>query len=1387
MGVNKNDLLSQFVHSTGDGGIDYLRLLKKNSLQKDSISGTGPYVAQVLRVEKFTLGSGESWLNDIKINLSYNNSKTTAPTPNPLDNKRWVRVYARITGDYLPGQPNIHAYIPMPTQLGSVSDLKNDHRSNTLITMHTAFLGSVENAELPTPGDFVWVDYLDKSNLLKPVFIEKILTSAGGQPCLDGTCAPPSLAYAPPKGPALNNPQNASVANTSVREPNTADPEFSKRPGDRPYELKVYEASDFTSYDEYLTGQYQGAFHITLSIMEIITFHFENAYPKDEITIKPNKNPGIAYPPQKLFNTQENRHHTGKAFDVEIYRNGEPIDKAIIWASLLKLIEAGKIPDGGVGFYQTNADKGPNAGMKTTFGTDALPSDWPHYDWDTSGNRPAKWLEGTIDDKEVVFSSTALGKWETASKWIQATKDGLNHMPPYCVEALMSPKTTVHPSLPTYEDALAAREEVERTKTHNTTKKNVVRLGLAVGISLATPLGTAAALAMTDLKLVLPPIPPLYTEGGFSGQFPTTLSVYPRGEIDVNQTTLPDGSTQYTPRINTCVGATGKGAKLVGPMSEEKLKLLNTAANLPPGFLIDQNVMSKAGKEKLKNVSIFVVHEVGAEVTPRAICLGRVKKIGKGGLKGVKYTTGAALAIKNMAEGNCGPRPNWNRDRKTEKNPFGLTYNDYAKVKAAWTKCVKKKKQQLEDYNKGIIRSRRVKDINTGKMKTVHDTPPSTEDRAKLAKETEKTIAGAKKISKKKLAEAKANVDAAQKARDKAVKERKSRYAAYKAAAAARKGTKGAARTAATKLMSTTKSAWKSATKNAAAARRALGRAKGKFRVAYRRQGKVGSAYKGGIRVRVAQGKEGESYWSPNKNVHFWSGRAGEIVVGSDWSRVLAHGNWSNPWSVGNENCTGWGGYVSTNKKRMTSYMKQGGKSIGSPTAFWGPVHPKRNKEFFLQLGIYGQGWHGGYGRVMPNQILMERQYQLTQWLASPFNPYSDIYTSFDPNFFPCTLNSKHSPFKTWGAIQGSLGKNAQTLIGQALTTRSGKLIRNEKSKKVKRQKSKYNKRINKLLRQQKHGVTDKETGEMLMIPNPAFANIAAKVQTNIDWYDIKEPLFCWGFFSPDRQLYGRKGRPHPGGWKKGLRRRGQKIKHEWQKGITAHTRWGPHTDGCIIEYYILGRVLGLNPDQAFYACVGAWCSSSSPTRGKSGVINPILAFPSKPALKHPPRQFTYFPDNEDADYISLGHAIWHGDPGFHTSRKGSQVANLYTPNQLAAMKKAGTTIKGTQFAADDNPLNWPIARGSLYDPKAKIPVVDGAGIDFEHKIPANRAHMDKKKRVKINGKWKYIYFYGEGQALPGPFASNSHFSAEPGTRASIIPNPVGWTTGLEFLKPAKN
>ena len=1347
MTYKSKDLIEQFNNSTGDDGIDFLRLLKRESLTNDAITGTGPYVAQVLRVEKFAVGEGDGWINNIRTNLSNDNINTTSKVPNPLDDKNWIRVYARITSDYLPGQPNIHSHIPMPKQLGSITDLKDDNRSNTLITMHTAFIGKVQNSSLPTPGDFIWVDYLDKSNLKKPVFIEKIVTAAGGVPCLDGTCAPPSLAYIPDKGASLNKVEKNENLNTpGSRQPETftSSRSIDNSTANKTYELKGYKAEDFTSYNDYIEGKYKGEFEVTLSIMEIITFHFQNMFPEDNITIKSNKNPGIAYPPRQYFNSKENRHHMGKAFDVEVYKNNKPIDKSIIWASIMKLIDAGKIPDGGVGFYQTNADKGPNSGISTTFGTDLPASDWPHYDWDIKNNRPEKWIEASLDNKDVIFSSTTFGKWAKASEWMQATLDGLTHMPPQCIDALISSSTNAHESLPTYLDALAARQQIEKDKTHNPSNKTLVKPGLGAALlgSFGTPLGNVVlkeALDGVSLEEASLVGPPSLTQGNvfIQGSWvdPRLFTEPPAGFEAVRD---DKGQISFKPVVNTCVGQVGnKKSKIKAKLTDEKLALLNTAANLPPGLLIDQNVMAKPGRRGLENVSIFVVHEVASEGTPRAICVKRKNNIAVSKIRGATYTTLEEKAEKELINAEV--------SRKV------------GKIKKGATREERIKHRQLRRKAKREIEKKR-KDSAASSTQTKAEPNPFATKEENWQREKRKKQEQLLKQQKAKAAEqykkSKQALDAAQKDLKKANKD-------YKNAKSTEKST---------------------IRKYIAEAKKAVKKAQRQLNRTIKYNEKIGTrTKKGAIRVRKDFSAKGLSRWNPSKTVHFWSGRAGEIVVGSDWSRKLAHANWSNNWSVGNENCVGWGGYVAVNKSRGKSYRAIGGKVIGKHNGFWGTVHPKNVEQLFLQLGISGEGWHGEYGRTMPNLIMMERQFQLTQWLGSDKNPYSDIYSGFDPNWFPCTLNSVVSPFKTWGAIRKNSGISEE-LVTQSLTIRRrGKdfTIPNRKLGK-KNYKKQYNRRINKLLRQQKAaGKIDLDFKE-------------PEVNTQVNWFDITAPLFCWGFFSPDHQKYGRKGSPRPGGWKKGLRSSTKvKAKYEWQRGITAHTRWGPHTDGCIIEYYILGRVLGMSPEDAFYACVGAWCSAGN--RDNKGVLNAALAY-KNPKLIIPPKRFTYFPDNKDADYVSLGKAIWKGNPRIHHKEISEKIITISdiqkSYNNLEKLKnnkdkknkKPKIIIKEINFedGNQENPLDWFMARGSLYDPKAKI-LIPGKNYEInEVQIPENRAHKETRpKRVVIGGKKRYVYLYGENAPLPGPFASKSHYTAEPGTRNSPIPGGEN----LDFLK----
>ena len=66
--------------------------------------------------------------------------------------------------------------------------------------------------------------------------------------------------------------------------------------------------------------------------------------------------------------------------------------------------------------------------------------------------------------------------------------------------------------------------------------------------------------------------------------------------------------------------------------------------------------------------------------------------------------------------------------------------------------------------------------------------------------------------------------------------------------------------------------------------------------------------------------------------------------------------------------------------------------------------------------------------------------------------------------------------------------------------------------------------------------------------------------------------------------------------------------------------------DGEFGEYYCLGRAKGLNPDDAYYATVGALCSMAGQGKNHTGF--------GKKATRHP-----------DSEYIQMGRDIMKGAP----------------------------------------------------------------------------------------------------------------------------------------------
>jgi hypothetical protein len=221
-----------------------------------------------------------------------------------------------------------------------------------------------------------------------------------------------------------------------------------------------------------------------------------------------------------------------------------------------------------------------------------------------------------------------------------------------------------------------------------------------------------------------------------------------------------------------------------------------------------------------------------------------------------------------------------------------------------------------------------------------------------------------------------------------------------------------------------------------------------------------------------------------------------------------------------------------------------------------------------------------------------------------------------------------------------------------------------------------------------------------------------------------------------------------------------------------------------MIEYYCLGRDLGLPPLAAFYACVGAYCSSAGVTDPKKAFKNPNLKNIKVTGKQRP--YYTYFPDDPAADYPGLGRAIWEGKASLRRS----------------ADSNYGTSVDDAPVGK--NPADWSVRVGSLYDPSAKIPIVQGKGNSAQivHKqIGPGRGYVspeDIQKMEKLIATMPAdpapesepkpgVQYYTKGEQLKqtlldmkisrGPFSSNSHFIANRGSRATTIPTD-GWSIG---------
>ena len=139
-------------------GVDFMDAIAnaaKRQFIPDALTGTGPYKAIVLRVEPNN-GKQEPG------NFLSNTFGSFFGDPPPM-----VRVKARI--------PEIHAALPVPTQLGSAN---GDHQQ--IIDLYPTFVAQDTSIEEPKPGDIVNVDFGNKNTYSDPIFLGPLLKPPAG-------------------------------------------------------------------------------------------------------------------------------------------------------------------------------------------------------------------------------------------------------------------------------------------------------------------------------------------------------------------------------------------------------------------------------------------------------------------------------------------------------------------------------------------------------------------------------------------------------------------------------------------------------------------------------------------------------------------------------------------------------------------------------------------------------------------------------------------------------------------------------------------------------------------------------------------------------------------------------------------------------------------------------------------------------------------------------------------------------------------------------------------------------------------------------------------------------------------------------------------------------
>jgi len=656
-------------YHNASSGFDLVEKVAANTLTPDITEGKGPFLAKVLRVTQITGGDGDlTWVDELKNNFAIENPDD----PNPFESLNRVMLYGRITSKYLPGQPDYHAHIPEPKKLGPPGEIPVE--DEVYLDLHDEFVSINETAasQVPKVGDFVWVDYLDKKNREKPVYVgplKGVLAIAGQPPCGAAPSTPSStFNQAAPAGGAVPGGGNAAL----LKGKTTSTPP----PGGK-YVLHGYKLTDFTKQPgRFLKEPYKSQLQRLVAGVEVLHWYLESLYPNRKIKI---------YDPKAATtwgHAAKSSHKWGSGLDFKATVDGKKISNTKTWAILIKLISTGKLPDGGVGFYQTNT--GPNKGKSTTFGTSLPPSGCPHWDPEypqpgetkhpktvnPKGYSKRKWYWGHKNDKKVVKKSStvqALLKRPIVPRYAMQAVAGLpapdSKMPTWeqTIQMLLNvdkqktnnnpaPNAEVPPSKNTPTTTTKGEKPEDKKKkeegkptTGSEPKKEEKKKEEIKDKKKKTDAEQAKENVENATKAINNTLKKQEENKKAQSTSPSAAAGQAAAAIAVQQAT--NCAPGQTTGGGTGTGALGSGPPQTGVVNQgTKIKL--PTKGKPKALYSNENVSTDvypAGKEKnytLQHVKMFVFHETAGHGTSYSNAASRASKIKKGKMYAVKDDNG---------------------------------------------------------------------------------------------------------------------------------------------------------------------------------------------------------------------------------------------------------------------------------------------------------------------------------------------------------------------------------------------------------------------------------------------------------------------------------------------------------------------------------------------------------------------------------------------------------------------------------------------------------------------------------------------------------------------------------------------------------------------------